>query len=164
MFAQKRASDVLEKFLKNKECLKDFVDNLEISKYKDDFISASNDISAELFKDNELCIKAQNMQDEQNLQNTVKCNANNANNPNKWHNNDLHIDGFVIKYKHIEILTIIPESKGNYLKFWGYRNFFVYSLARWHSFVNDKIKCDFEHTHILYYLASLFAIGKTKYF
>ena len=47
------------------------------------------------------------------------------------------VDGFIIGNNDIEVFIINPSM--DYIRFWGFRNFFTYRLAKKHSDMNDGI-------------------------
>lgn len=48
-----------------------------------------------------------------------------------------NIEGFIIGNKDIEVFIINPSL--DYIRFWGFRNFFTYRLAKKHSNMNDGV-------------------------
>lgn len=48
-----------------------------------------------------------------------------------------NVEGFIIGNKEIEVFIINPSL--DYIRFWGFRNFFTYRLAKKHSNMNDGV-------------------------
>lgn len=48
-----------------------------------------------------------------------------------------NVEGFIIGNKDIEVYIINPSL--DYIRFWGFRNFFTYRLAKKHSNMNDGV-------------------------
>lgn len=48
-----------------------------------------------------------------------------------------NVEGFIIGNKEIEVFIINPSL--DYIRFWGFRNFFTYRLAKKHSDMNDGV-------------------------
>lgn len=51
--------------------------------------------------------------------------------------NQGNIEGFIIGNKEKEVFIICPSL--DYIRFWGFRNFFTYRLAKKHSDMNDGV-------------------------
>ena len=51
--------------------------------------------------------------------------------------NSGNVEGFIIGNKEIEVFIINPSL--DYIRFWGFRNFFTYRLAKKHSDMNDGV-------------------------
>lgn len=51
--------------------------------------------------------------------------------------NTEHVDGFVMGNRQVSVFFISPSDM--YLRFWGFRNFLTYRLAKKHHQINDGI-------------------------